>query len=171
MIILNSLKSITVITATVVLSYFIWNKIVAWEKTAKCGAADFPHFTEMCLKWKLCPAEPESLVTVTLLMGAPWWSKLSTGTRLSSVPESQRSRTEQRRQPESLFHLTLNSTEQEQLCTITSPIPFHALLPEPSANRTNSAITDPQNRKSHCRETSPSYRGFQKFTWLKTKPV
>lgn len=56
MIILNSLKSITVITATVVLSYFIWNKIVAWEKTAKCGAADFPHFTEMCLTWKLCPA-------------------------------------------------------------------------------------------------------------------
>lgn len=56
MIILNSLKSITVITATVVLSYFIWNKIVAWEKTAKCGAPDFSHFTEMGLKWKLCPA-------------------------------------------------------------------------------------------------------------------
>lgn len=149
MIILNSLKSITVITATVVLSYFIWNKIVAWEKTAKCGAPDFSHFTETCLRRKLLssPSSVRELERHSPLWQWPCrWEPLwngvtfSTGRRkaqlqcLRASPSSTESTAEEaalpRRQPESPFRFAAETPLQQTAAFHSSSrIPFHTLLP------------------------------------------
>lgn len=182
MIILNSLKSITVITATVVLSYFIWNKIVAWEKTAKCGAPDFSHFTETCLRGKLLssPSSVRELERHSPLWQWPCrWEPLwkgatfSTGRRkaqlqcLRASPSSTESTAEEAAwEPVSLccWNPTAANSSFSQQLTHSLPHPS-ARCPVQTGETQPSlqATTDPQHRKSHRREAFLSSRGFQEF--------